>query len=66
MPEVDYDKAWHKLKAHVSTKRSHGADELKVRMHEIEVESLVPEGEQGYDTTPLPHRSDRPTHPTAA
>lgn len=52
MPAVDFEQAWFRLKAHVGSKRSHGADELKVRMADIEIECLVPEGEEGFDTTP--------------
>lgn len=60
MAAVDYERAWLELKAHLGTKRSHGADELRVTMTEIEVESRVPEGEEGFDMTPPRPRAATP------
>jgi hypothetical protein len=65
---VDFERAWVVLKAHLATKRSHGADELRVKMSDIEVECLVPESEQGFDLTPAPSRGreSKPSTPAAA
>jgi hypothetical protein len=59
--EVDFEGAWFALKAHVNSKRSHGADELKIVMADLEVAHAVPEGQEGYTDRPMPApRSDRP------
>lgn len=52
--QVDYERAWMELKTHILEKNSHGKRELVERMAEIEVESRIPEGERGFDGTPLP------------
>ena len=38
MPDVDFDRAWLRLKAHIAEKRSHGQDGLFAEMARIEVE----------------------------
>jgi hypothetical protein len=59
---VDYERVVLALKAHLGTKRSHGADELRVRITELEVECSIPEGEEGFDPTPVrPRGTDRPS-----
>lgn len=49
---VDYERAWMELKAHIVSRSSHGKRDLLSRMAEIEVETRVPEGEEGFDPTP--------------
>jgi hypothetical protein len=50
---VDHEKAWLALKAHISSKRSHGQDELFREMALIEVQSRIPEGEEAFDDRPV-------------
>ncbi len=65
--EVDFEKAWFELKAHVASKRSHGADQLKVEMADIEVRCRMPEGESGFDTRPLgPAKQGKEQRPALA
>lgn len=49
---VDHEVAWLKLKALIASKSSHGKKDLLVAMGEIEVESMVPEGQEGFDPRP--------------
>lgn len=49
---VDYEAAWLKLKAEIASKKSHGKRDLLVRMGEIEVDSMVPEGQEAFDPRP--------------
>lgn len=49
---VDYEAAWLKLRAEIAGKKSHGKRDLLVKMSEIEVESMVPEGQEGFDPVP--------------
>jgi hypothetical protein len=58
MPVVDFESAWFALKAHIATKRSHGAGELAETMARIEVANRIPEMHQGYDDRPV-HRHAR-------
>lgn len=66
MPVVDYEAGWFALKAHIASKRSHGADDLQVRMAQIEVDHRLPESQQGFDDRPAPQRANgrqsRPAH----
>lgn len=52
MPVVDYESAWYALKAHIASKRSHGAGELAEEMARIEVENRLAEGQEGFDDRP--------------
>lgn len=59
---VDAERVLLRLKAHIASKRSHGSDELLVKIAELEVESEIPESEEAYDARP-PRRvgaSDQP------
>jgi len=60
---IDYEKAWLALKVEIVQKRSHGARDLALLMAEIEVGCQVPEGQEGYDPTPIRRKSStaRPT-----
>lgn len=49
---VDYERAWLALKATIAEKSSHGRHDLFAVMSEIEVESLVPEGQEQFDPRP--------------
>lgn len=49
---IDYERAWLALKAHISEKTSHGRRDLFERIVEIEVESMVPEGQEQFDPRP--------------
>lgn len=49
---VDYEVAWLKLRAEIASKSSHGKRDLLVTMSEIEVASMVPEGQEGFDPRP--------------
>lgn len=60
MALIDHEKAWLRLKAHVVTKRSHGERELLETMGRIEVECMVPEGQEGFDSSPPFRRSEEP------
>jgi hypothetical protein len=51
---VDYERASHALKAQIAQKKSHGQRELFVAMGEIEVSSMVPEGQEQFDPRPPP------------
>lgn len=66
MPEPDYESCWFALKAHISAKRSHGADELKIAMNDLEVRHALPEGQGGYDTRPVPAPRERTERPATA
>ena len=55
MPEVDYTRAWFRLKAKITEKRSFGQDELARAINEIELDCLVPESQEGF--------TDRPAEP---
>ena len=65
--DVDYDRAWLKLKAHISTKRSHGQDGLFAAMALIELEcaseSPAPVGDLPHEG-PLPGEAE--VHPSPA
>lgn len=63
MPVVDYESAWFALKAHVASKRSHGASELVEQMASLEVRHRLPEGQQGFDDRPLPPRDRSSSEP---
>lgn len=52
MPVLDYESAWYALKAHIQTKRSHGASELAEAMARIEVSNRLDESQTGYDDRP--------------
>lgn len=49
---VDHEAAWLKLKALIASKPSHGRRDLMLAMGEIEVDSLVPEGQEQFDPRP--------------
>lgn len=51
---VDYERAWLALKAHIASKPSHGKRDLWETMAEIEVDSMVPDGQEGFDPRPAP------------
>lgn len=53
MAVVDYEAAWLDLQTYVLQKRSHGQSDLVLRMAEIERDRRVPEGQEGFDPTPL-------------
>lgn len=53
MPVVDYERAWLALKAHVASKPAHGKRELFQEMVEIEVASMIPDGQEGFDPRPV-------------
>ena len=63
MSEIDFDRAWLRLKAHVAEKRSHGQDELFRVMAEIELESATDPALRvsAHDgpLRPLPYAGDR-------
>jgi hypothetical protein len=65
MAAVDYERAWLRLKEVVLSKNSHGQRDLLQAMTRAEVESAVPEGQEGFDNTPLPAHS-RPTDESPA
>jgi hypothetical protein len=52
VPVVDYERAWLALKAQIASKKSHGQRELFAAMGEIEVASMVPEGQEQFDPRP--------------
>lgn len=52
MAAVDYERAWLVLKEVVLSKKSHGQRDLLEAMARAEVDSAVPEGQEGYDSTP--------------
>lgn len=52
MPMVDYEAAWLRLRAEIASKRSHGKKDLLVTMSEIEVDSMIPEGQEQFDPRP--------------
>jgi hypothetical protein len=60
---TDYERAWLRLKEHLLEKRSHGTSELVEKMAELEVESAVPEGDEGYDAAPIRHHPQSQTPP---
>jgi hypothetical protein len=49
---VDYERAWLAMKAEVAKKPSHGKRDLQAAMVEIELGSLVPEGQERFDPRP--------------
>lgn len=61
MPAVDYERAFLRMKEVVLSKNSHGQRDLLTAMSRIEVESQVPEGQEGFDATPLPVREAHST-----
>lgn len=58
---VDYERAFLELRARLLSKRSWGQRELLALVTEIEVQSRLPEGERGFDPTPLPRQGTQPT-----
>lgn len=57
--DVDYDRAWLKLKAHIGTKRSHGQAGLFAEMALIEVE-CASEVEAPASAGASPHKGPLP------
>jgi hypothetical protein len=55
--DVDFAAAWLDLKAHIVSKKSHGARELSLTMSKLEVEHRVPDGQRGFSDQPAPLRS---------
>lgn len=49
MAAVDHERVVLALKAHLGTKRSFGADELRVKITELEVECSRPESVDEHD-----------------
>lgn len=49
---VDHELAWLKLKVLIASKSSHGKRDLVTAMNEIEIDCMVPEGQEGYDPRP--------------
>ena len=62
MTVVDFESAWYALKAHIASKRSHGAAELAEKMAKIEVSHRLPEGQSGFDDRPMPVHDERSSH----
>jgi hypothetical protein len=58
LPAVNYERAWLVLKAHVLSKASHGQRDLLHVMAQAEVDSQVPEDQEGFDPTPRRKPSD--------
>jgi hypothetical protein len=58
LPAVDYERAWLVLKAHVLSKASHGQRDLLQVMARAEVDSQVPEDQEGFDPTPRRKSAD--------
>lgn len=59
MPAVDYERALVRVRAHIASKPSHGSSQLLKEIAQIESGCQVPEGDEGYDDTPLhPRRRD--------
>lgn len=52
MAAVNHERVLLQLKAHVTSKRSHGQDELLRKIAELEVENEIPEGDEGFDARP--------------
>jgi hypothetical protein len=52
MALVDYERAWLALKAEIAKKPSHGKRDLQATMVDIELGSLVPEGQERFDSRP--------------
>lgn len=65
MPAIDYENCWYALKAHIATKRSHGATEMAEKMAEIEVRHLIPERHQGFDDRPIAVHDEESSDPPA-
>ena len=57
MAAVDYERAWLVLKGVVLSKKSHGQRDLLTAMARAEVDSAVPEGQEGFDSTPARSKS---------
>jgi hypothetical protein len=66
VPIIDYETAWFALKAHIQTKRSHGATDLASKMAEIEVAHVLQESQAGYDDRPPARLSAVVKHPSDA
>lgn len=68
---IDYERVVLGLKAHITSKRSHGQDELLQVLARLEVDSRIPEGQEMFDPRPMPRgNTSRPhhnetVHPTA-
>jgi hypothetical protein len=56
VPAVDYERCWLVLKEHVLSKNSHGQRDLLSVMARAEIDSAVPEGQEGFDATPARSR----------
>jgi hypothetical protein len=56
MAVVDHERAWLAFKKVITSKASHGQRELLAEMARIEIECEVPEGQEGFDGTPLAKR----------
>lgn len=50
---VDAERVLLHLKAHIASKRSHGADELLIKIAQLEVQSEIPEADEAYDARPV-------------
>jgi hypothetical protein len=58
MAVVDHERAWLAFKKVITAKASHGQRELLAEMARIEIECEVPEGQEGFDGTPLAKRTE--------
>jgi hypothetical protein len=57
MAVVDYERAWMALKVQIAGKASHGKRDLQSAMAEIEIASMVPEGQEQFDPRPPVRRA---------
>ena len=62
---IDYERVVLGLKAHITSKRSHGQDELLRVLAKLEVESRIPEGQEMFDPRPLPRSTPSRNHARA-
>jgi hypothetical protein len=53
VPVFDAERAWHRLKAEVVSKPSHGKRDLLATMVEIELECTLDDHERNFDSGPV-------------
>ena len=55
---IDYERVVLGLKEHIGSKRTHGRPELLEVLARLEVESVLPEGQEGFDDRVRPRRPE--------
>lgn len=65
MAEVNFERAWFRLKERLGDRRSWGIQQIDELLRELEVENLIPEGEASFDARPASPRNGASPQPPA-